>query len=112
MSTVTDQTRPVIFGLSHADIARLACRIMVLLLVQGIILMALYAIRGFDTNPDTMPKGFGLDLLHSMVHLLWGLAGTWVGFFQPRWSIRFLQIFSIFYLGLAILGTFTPCLLY
>lgn len=87
--------------------ALLYCRVMVLFALQGVVLMVLYAMRGFDAHPDTMPPGLKLDPLHSVIHLVTGLIGAYIGFWRPSAAVRFIQIFSVFYLLLAVLGTFT-----
>ncbi|HYN89938.1 MAG TPA: DUF4383 domain-containing protein, partial [Ardenticatenaceae bacterium] len=48
-----------------------------------------------------------LDPLHSIIHLLLGLAGSYVGFWRPGASLRFTQLFGLFYLLLALLGTYS-----
>lgn len=92
---------------SQQDWVVLYCRVMVLFILQGAILLTLYSIRGFDTDPDSMPPGFGLDPMHAVIHLVTGLIGAYFGFFRPTGALTFLRIFTIFYLGLAIFGTFT-----
>lgn len=92
---------------TQQDWAVFYCRIMALFALQGVILMALYAVRGFDAHPDTMPPGLKLDPLHSVIHLVTGLIGAYIGFWRPSVAVRFIQIFSVFYLLLAVLGTFT-----
>jgi len=107
MSDSADQSPALIFGLTHHQICIWVCRALALFLLQGIALLALYSIKGLNTNPDDMPPGFGLDPIHSVVHLVWGAVATYIGFFQARWSTRFVQVFSVFYTLLAVIGTFT-----
>lgn len=92
---------------TQQDWAVFYCRVMALFALQGVVLMALYAVRDFDAHPDTMPPGLKLDPLHSVIHLVTGLIGAYIGFWQPSAAVRFIQIFSVFYLLLAVLGTFT-----
>jgi len=85
----------------------LYCKVMSLFILQGLIVLAIYAIRGFDTDPHTLPPGLGLDPAHGVVHLVTGLIGAYFGFRRPTGALTFLRLFSIFYLGLAFFGTFT-----
>jgi len=92
---------------SQQDWVLLYCRAMALFVLQGIIILALYAVRGFDTDPDTLPPNLRLDPMHGVIHLVTGLIGVYFGFLRPGGALRFLQIFTVFYLLLAIFGTFT-----
>ena len=92
---------------SQQDWVLLYCRAMTLFVLQGAILLPLYAARGFNTDPDSMPAGFGLDPAHAVIHLVTGLIGAYFGFLRPSGALRFLRGFTAFYLLLAILGTFT-----
>ena len=60
-----------------------AARLSVYFLLQGSLLLVAYTYYGFDTDPQSFPPGQRLDPLHAAVHLLWGLAGTYVGFVRP-----------------------------
>jgi hypothetical protein len=42
------------------------------------------------------------------VHFVWGLVGSYIGFFQPRYATAFVLSFAVFYTIMAVLGTFTP----
>jgi uncharacterized protein DUF4383 len=84
------------------------CYLTALFAVQGVVLMVLYAMQGFDTPPDAMPLGLRLDPLHSLIHLISGLLGTAIALWRPSAAVRFVQVFSLFYLTLAVLGTFAP----
>jgi hypothetical protein len=84
-----------------------AARLSVYFLLQGALLLLAYAYYGFDTDPQSFPPGLRLDPLHAAVHLLWGIAGTYVGFVRPRFATSFMLAFAAFYTLLAILGTFT-----
>jgi vacuolar-type H+-ATPase subunit I/STV1 len=75
--------------------------------VQGVIVLALYAFMGPQTTPDDLPLGLQLDPLHGVIHLLSGLIGGYIGFWRPSAAVRFLQLFAVFYLLLAVFGTFT-----
>ena len=92
---------------SQQDWALLYCRVMSLFALQGLVLLVLYAVLGFGTSPDDMPLGFQLDPLHAVIHLVTGLIAVWFGFWRPAGAVRFLQVFTIFYLALAVFGTFT-----
>ncbi len=83
------------------------CKVMTLFALQGIVILALYALRGFDTDPDTLPPGLRLDPLHGVIHLVTGLIGTYFAYWRSSGALSFLRAFTVFYLGLAILGTFT-----
>jgi Domain of unknown function (DUF4383) len=85
----------------------LYCKVMTLFVLQGIVILTLYSLRGFNTDPDTLPPGLRLDPLHGVIHLVTGLIGTYFAFWKPSGALSFLRTFTIFYLGLAILGTFT-----
>ena len=39
---------------------------------------------------------------------LWGLIGTYIGFFRPRYATAFVLAGAAFYTALAVLGSFTP----
>src|SRR4026208_510990 len=93
---------------TQAEWALAYCYLTALFALQGLVLMGLYAVRGFDTPPDAMPLGLKLDPLHSVIHLVSGLIGTAIALWRPGAALRFVQIFSVFYLMLAVLGTFAP----
>jgi hypothetical protein len=84
-----------------------AARFSVYFLFQGGLLLLAYSLFGFDTDPTTFPLGFRLDPIHAGVHFLWGMVGTAIGFFRPRYALHFVLAFAAFYTVLAILGTFT-----
>jgi hypothetical protein len=69
--------------------------------------LASYAYYGFDTDPSQFGPGFRLDPIHASINLLWGLVGSIIGFFAPRFSIDFLLAFALFFTALAGLGTFS-----
>jgi hypothetical protein len=92
---------------TQRDWAVLYCRGMSLFVLQGLVVLGLYAARGWDTPPDVLPVGLQLDPRHAVIHLITGLLGVGFGFFQRRGAVPFIQIFAVFYLALAILGTFT-----
>ena len=52
--------------------------------------------------------GFRIDPILAALNLAWGLAGTYIGFFRPRYAIVFVLAFAAFYTVLAVLGSFTP----
>lgn len=94
-------------ALASAPLPVWAARAGCYFLLQGAGLLTAYAMLGFDTDPDSFPPGLRLDPLHAGVHLVWGIAATYVGFVRPRWATPFILAFAVFYLGLAIVGTFT-----
>lgn len=93
---------------NQRDWVLLYCKAMTLFVLQGIVILALYGMRGFDTHPDSLPPGLRLDPLHGVIHLVTGLIGAYFAFWKPSSALAFLRVFTIFYLGLAIFGTFTP----
>jgi hypothetical protein len=82
-------------------------RLSLFLLIQGLIVLGSYAYYGFGTNPSHFGPGFGLDPIHAAVNLVWGLAGSVIGFFMPRLSISFVLAFAIFFTLFAGFGSFT-----
>ena len=85
--------------------ARLYCQATILFAAQGVLLLAIYSVRGFDTSPDALPLGLQLDPRHAVIHLLFGLIGAAIGFWQPEGAVPFTLFFGLFYLALAIFGT-------
>ena len=71
-----------------------AARLSLYFLAQGGILLLSYAYYGFNTDPNSFALGFRLDPIHATVHFLWGLVGTYIGFFQPRYATAFCQMFT------------------
>lgn len=84
-----------------------AARASLYFLIQGGLLLLAYAYYGWDTDPDSFTAGLKLDPIHAGVHFVWGLAGTYIGFLQPRLATGFVLVFAAFYTVLAVLGTFT-----
>jgi hypothetical protein len=82
-------------------------RALVYFLVQGGGLLVAYGWMGFATSPDVFPPGLRLDPIHAGVHTVSGAAAAYVGFARPRHAPWFVLAFAVFYLGLALLGTFT-----
>jgi hypothetical protein len=80
---------------------------MSLFVLQGIIILVIYSMRGFDADPDSLPPLMKLDPMHGVIHLVTGLIGTYFAFWKPSGALNFLRVFAIFYLGLAFFGTFT-----
>jgi hypothetical protein len=84
-----------------------AARLSAYLLAQGGIMLLAYAIYGFGTNPNSFALGFRLDPIQAALHFVWGLAGSYIGFFSPRHATAFVLAFAAFYTVFALLGTFT-----
>ncbi len=84
-----------------------AARATGLLLPQGLLVLAIYAILGFDLPLESLPLGLRIDPLHAVMHAIWGAAGAFVGFVKPDWSIPWLILFGVYYLVMSILGMFT-----
>lgn len=75
-------------------------------LALGGIMLVSYAVYGFDTDPNSFPPGFRLNPLQAFVNLVWGAAGTLIGFFRPRHAAAFVLAFAAFYTVIAGFGTF------
>ena len=84
-----------------------AARLSLYFLAQGGLILLAYAYYGFDTDPNSFSLGFRLDPIHAAVHFVWGLVGSYIGFFRPRLATAFVLAFAVFYTVLAVLGTFT-----
>ena len=82
-------------------------RLSVYFLAQGALVLLAYAYYGFDSDPDSFALGFRIDPILAGVNLGWGLVGTYIGFFRPRYAIPFVLAFAAFYTVLAVFGTFT-----
>jgi hypothetical protein len=82
-------------------------RLSVYFLAQGGLALLAYAYYGFATDPDTLALGFRIDPILAAINLVWGLIGTYVGFFNPRYATMFVLACAAFYTLLAVLGTFT-----
>ena len=85
-----------------------AARLSVYLLAQGALVLLAYAYYGFDSDPESFALGFRIDPLLAAANLLWGAAGTYIGFFRPRYALPFVLAAAAFYTALAALGSFTP----
>lgn len=83
-----------------------AARFTAYFLALGGIMLLTYAYYGFDTDPQSFPPGFRLNPLQAGVNFIWGLVGTLIGFFRPRYSTVFMLAFAAFYTLVASLGTF------
>ena len=83
-----------------------AARLAILLLAQGALLLLSYAYFGFDTDPRTLPVGFQFDPILAGVNFVFGLVGSYVGFFRPRYAFAFVFGFALCYTALALIGTF------
>ncbi len=75
-------------------------------LALGGIMLVSYAVYGFGTDPNSFPPGFRLNPIQAVVNLAWGLAGTLIGFFRPRYATAFVLAFAAFYTVVAGFGTF------
>lgn len=83
-----------------------AARFSAYFLALGGIMLITYLFYGFDTDPRSFPPGFRLNPLQAGVNFIWGLVGTAVGFFRPRFAAAFVLAFAAFYTLVAGLGTF------
>jgi hypothetical protein len=91
----------------HWPIVVWAARCAIYFLAQGGILLLSYAYYGFKTDPHSFAIGFRLDPILAAVHFAWGLAGTIIGFYRPRYATAFVLAFAAFFTVLAALGSFT-----
>src|SRR3990170_3943302 len=83
-------------------------RLRVHFLAQGALALLAYAYYGFGSDPNSFALGFRIDPILAAINLVWGLIGTYIGFFNPRYATAFVLAFAAFYTVLAVLGTFTP----
>ncbi|TFG86622.1 MAG: hypothetical protein E4H18_04185 [Hyphomicrobiales bacterium] len=83
-----------------------AARCSAYFLALGGIMLVSYLFYGFDTDPQSSPPGFRLNPLQAGVDFIWGLVGTAIGFFRPRFATAFVLAFAAFFTLVAGLGTF------
>jgi hypothetical protein len=83
-----------------------AARCSAYFLALGGIMLVSFFFYGFDTDPADFPPGFRLNPLQAGVNFVWGLFGTLIGFFRPRFATAFVLAFAAFYTLVAGLGTF------
>jgi len=83
-----------------------AARCSAYFLALGGIMLVTFLFYGFETNPQSFPPGFRLNPLQAGVDFIWGLVGTLIGFFRPRFATAFVLAFAAFYTLVAGLGTF------
>ena len=83
-------------------------RLSVYFVALGGILLVVYGLHGFRTNPESFPLGFRLDPIQAGLYFVWGLAGSVIGFFRPRLAAAFVVASAVLLTGLAVLGSFTP----
>ena len=76
------------------------------LALGGIVLLA-YAVKGFGTDPNSFPLGFRVDPVGAAIYFILGVAGSLIGFFAMRFSLRFVPVFATVITGLAVIGSFT-----
>lgn len=82
-------------------------RLSVYFLAQGALALLAYAYYGFGSDPNGFALGFRIDPILAAINLVWGLIGTYIGFFNPRYATVFVLTCAVFYTVLAVLGTFT-----
>jgi hypothetical protein len=83
-----------------------AARCSAYFLALGGIMLLSYLYYGFATDPQSFPPGFRLNPLQAGVDFIWGLTGTLIGFFRPRFATAFVLAFAVFFTLVAGLGTF------
>jgi hypothetical protein len=89
------------------DWPRLFCLVLTLFAIQGAVIVVFYLVRGVDTPPESLPLGLQLDFAHGIIHLVTGCLATLFAFRFPERAPVFVRVFAIFYLTLAVFGTFT-----
>lgn len=92
---------------TQMDWAVLYCRVMTLIGLQGLATILLYWIKGPGTTLAGMPLGLQIDFAHGWIHLIPGFIGAALGWTRHPFALRYVQAFGLFYLTLAVLGTFT-----
>jgi hypothetical protein len=85
----------------------LFCLLLTLFAIQGAVIVVFYLIRGVDTPPEALPLGLQLDFVHGIIHLVTGCLAALFAFRFPAQAPIFVRVFAIFYLALAVFGTFT-----
>jgi hypothetical protein len=83
-----------------------AARCSVYLLAQGALVLLAYAYYGVHTDPHRFAVGFRVDPIQAGMHFMWGLIGTFVGFYRPRYATPFVLAGAAFFAVLGIIGTF------
>ena len=82
-------------------------RLSVYFLAQGALALLAYVYYGFGSDPESFALGFRIDPILAAFNLIWGLAGTYIGFFRPSYAIAFVLSCAASYTVLAVAGTFT-----
>ena len=108
MATRQPAKRRVEVEINDVPLVVWTARLSLYFLVQGGIILLSYAYYGFGTDPSSFALGFRLDPIHAAVHFVWGLVGSFIGFYRPRYATYFILAFAVFYTVMAVLGTFTP----
>ena len=84
-----------------------AARATGLLLPQGLVVLLVYTVLGFDLPLDSLPLGLRIDPLHASMHVIWGAVGLFVGFVRPQWAIPWLIVFGVYYVTMSFFGFLT-----
>lgn len=84
-----------------------AARATGLLLPQGLVVLLIYTVFGFDLPLDYLPLGLRIDPLHACMHVLWGAAGLFIGVIRPHWAIPWLVVFGVYYVTMSLFGFFS-----
>ena len=82
-------------------------RLSVYFLAQGGLALLAYAYYGFGSDPNSFALGFRIDPILAAINLVWGLIGTYIGFFNPRYATAFVLACAAFYSALSVLVTVT-----
>jgi hypothetical protein len=100
-----DKTNTELLDTPHWPLEVWAARCSVYLLAQGALVLLAYAYYGFNTDPHRFALGFRVDPVQGGFHLLWGLFGTFIGFYRPRYATPFVLAGAAFFAALGIIGT-------
>ena len=92
---------------TQIDWAVLYSRVMTLIGLQGLLTVVVYWVKGPGTTIADMPLGIQIDFAHGWIHLIPGFIGAYLGWTRHPYALPYVQGFGLFYLTLAVLGTFT-----
>lgn len=99
---------PRLLPRDHQGWAVLGSRALVLLGLEGAIVLVALALMGPNASYETLPLGFQVNHPHAVLHLASGVAGALFGFVWTTAAVSFTRVFAVFYVLLAIFGSFTP----
>jgi hypothetical protein len=73
----------------------------------GLIVLVLYVQRGWSVDPESLPYSLRVPPLHAWFHLVVGVVALYVGYIRTTAVIPFLRAFSVIYIALGAIGTFS-----